>query len=244
MAEDTNLYGADYAFSPTDGQIVDLSRLAEKLTNYEDISDDLTEDEERRIVDYVKSCVDMSYNKIRKRYDHWLESDRAHDVYVPPKLRSFEKGGNRRHRAVADTVLTYLIAALAGRNPMFQLEGLNRSSRKVSSILERVLHSQMRRTAGEARLAQLLLDSIRYGFAPTKVVWDSKTNQNQIVNFDPRRSFPDPRVSWGDWEKWQYCVFTDYVSYNTLMGSGLYPKLEAPVPPPPHRPSSECVGSP
>ena len=65
MAEDTNLYGADYAFSPTDGQIVDLSRLAEKLTNYEDISDDLTEDEERRIVDYVKSCVDMSYNKIQ-----------------------------------------------------------------------------------------------------------------------------------------------------------------------------------
>ena len=153
MAEDTNLYGADYAFSPTDGQIVDLSRLAEKLTNYEDISDDLTEDEERRIVDYVKSCVDMSYNKIRKRYDHWLESDRAHDVYVPPEATQFrEKAVIADTRAVADTVLTYLMAALAGRNPMFQLEGLNRSSRKVSSILERVLHSQMRRTAGEPDL--------------------------------------------------------------------------------------------
>ena len=65
---DKNLYNADYAFSPTDGQIVDLSRLARKLTAYEDISDDLSEDEERRIVDYVKSCSDMSYNKIKKRY--------------------------------------------------------------------------------------------------------------------------------------------------------------------------------
>ena len=53
MADDNKiLYGADYAFSPTDGQIVDLSRLAQKLVNYEDISDDLTEEEERRIVDY------------------------------------------------------------------------------------------------------------------------------------------------------------------------------------------------
>ena len=228
MADDNKiLYGADYAFSPTDGQIVDLSRLAQKLVNYEDISDDLTEEEERRIVDYVKSCVDMSYNKIRKRYDHWLEADRAHDVYVPPEATAFrEKAVIADTRAVSDTVLTYLMAALAGRNPMFQLEGLNRSSRKVASILERVLHSQMRRTAGEARLAQLLLDSVRYGFAPTKVVWDAKNNQNQIVNFDPRRVFPDPRVSWGDWERWQYVVFTDYVSYNTLAGSGLYPKLK------------------
>ena len=166
-------------------------------------------------------------------------------TFTFPEATQFrEKAVIADTRAVADTVLTYLMAALAGRNPMFQLEGLNRSSRKVSSILERVLHtSQMRRTAGEARLAQLLLDSIRYGFAPTKIVWDSKTNQNQIVNFDPRRAFPDPRVSWGDWEKWQYCVFTDYVSYNTLMGSGLYPKLKK-HPPPPHRPLLGMRGSP
>ena len=224
---DKNLYNADYAFSPTDGQIVDLSRLARKLTAYEDISDDLSEDEERRIVDYVKSCSDMSYNKIKKRYDHWMEADRAHDVYVPPDATQFrEKAVVADTRAVADTVLTYLMAALGGRNPMFQLEGLNRSSRKVSSILERVLHSQMRRTAGEAKVAQMLLDSIRYGFAPTKIVWDSGLNQNRIINFDPRRVFPDPRVQWGDWENWQYVVFIDYVSYNTLSSSKLYPKLE------------------
>ena len=224
---DKNLYNAEYAFSPTDGQIVDLSRLARKLTAYEDISDDLSEDEERRIVDYVKSCSDMSYNKIKKRYDHWMEADRAHDVYVPPDATQFrEKAVVADTRAVADTVLTYLMAALGGRNPMFQLEGLNRSSRKVSSILERVLHSQMRRTAGEAKVAQMLLDSIRYGFAPTKIVWDSGLNQNRIINFDPRRVFPDPRVQWGDWENWQYVVFIDYVSYNTLSSSKLYPKLE------------------
>ena len=170
--------------------------------------------------------ADMSYFKIRKRYDHWKEADRAHDVYVPADATEFrEKAVMADTRAIADTVLTYLMAAMGGRNPMFQLEGLNRKSRNASLILERVLHQQMRRTAGEARLAQLLLDSIRYGFAPTKVVWDAKTNQNKLVNFDPRRCFPDPRVNWGDWENMQFVVFSDYMSFSALDSSGLYPKL-------------------
>mgnify|MGYP003308590269 CR=1 FL=1 len=219
-------YKGDYP-NVSDQQVVDLSRLINKLSDYEDISEDLTEDEERRLVDYVKTCVDMSYFKIKKRYGHWLEADRAHDAYIPPEATNFrEKAVITDTRAVADTVLTYLMAALAGRNPMFQLEGLDRQSRKTSMILERVLHSQMRRTAGEQRIAQMMLDSIRYGFAPAKIVWDAKTNQNRIVNFDPRRVFPDPRVSWGDWENWQFVVFTDYLSYNSMMSSGLYPKLK------------------
>ena len=221
-----NYRTAQYGASLNEGVVVDLSEYAERLVNYEDISHLLNEEQERRIVDYVKSMVDMSYYKIRGRYDHWKEADRAHDVYVPAGTTDFrEKAVIADTRAIADTVLTYLMAALGGRNPMFQLEGLNRKSRNAALILERVLHQQMRRTAGEARLAQLLLDSIRYGFAPTKIVWDGKSNQNQIVNFDPRRCFPDPRVNFGDWENMQYIAFADYVSYNSLLYSGLYPKL-------------------
>ena len=164
-----NYRTAQYGASLNEGVVVDLSEYAERLVNYEDISHLLNEEQERRIVDYVKSMVDMSYYKIRGRYDHWKEADRAHDVYVPAGTTDFrEKAVIANTRAIADTVLTYLMAALGGRNPMFQLEGLNRKSRNASLILERVLHQQMRRTAGEARLAQLLLDSIRYGFAPNR----------------------------------------------------------------------------
>ena len=222
-----NYRSAEYQAGPNEGIICDLSEYAEKLVAYEDISSLLNEEQERKIVDYVKSMVDMSYYKISKRYDHWKEADRAHDVYVPPEATSYrEKAVIADTRAIADTVLTYMMSALAGRNPMFQLEGMNRKSRQASLILERVLHQQMRRTAGEARLAQMLLDSIRYGFAPTKIVWDAKSNQNRVVNFDPRRVFPDPRVNWGDWDNMQYITFSDYVSYNTLLYSGLYPKLK------------------
>jgi hypothetical protein len=219
---------AEYVIPPREGIVVDLSEHIDKLVNYDDISHLLTDEQERRITDYVKSMVDMSYSRIRKRYDYWKEADRAHDVYVPPDTTDFrEKAVIADTRAIADTVLTYLMAALAGRNPMFQLEGLNRQSRRSSLILERLLHQHMRRTAGEARIAQLLLDSVRYGFAPTKVVWNHKTNQNNIVNFDPRRCYPDPRVNWGDWESMQFIVFSDYLSFSTLLSTGLYPRLKS-----------------
>lgn len=211
----------------SDGIVVDLSEHAEKIVAGDDISHLLTDEQEQRLVNYVKAMADMGHGTISKRYDHWLEADRAHDVWVPPDATDFrEKAVIADTRAIADTVLTYLMAALGGRNPMFQLEGLNRKSRQAALILERVLHQQMRRTAGEARMAQLLLDSTRYGFAPTKCIWDTQTNQNRLVNFDPRHCFPDPRVGWGDWERWQFVVFSDRYSFSALQQTGLYPKLE------------------
>mgnify|MGYP001157528132 FL=1 len=225
MALITNHYRSEYT-PLNDGIVVDLSEHATKLLAYEDISSDLTDDQEQKLVDYIKSAMQMSYDRISRRYDHWNEADRAHDVYVRPDATSFrEKAVIADTRAIADTVLTYLMAALTGRNPMFQLEGLNRKSRKSSAIIERLIHQQMRRTAGEARIAQHLLDSIRYGYAPTKITWDNTNRTNQITNFDPRRVFHDPRVQWGDWERMQYIIFSDYSSYDALLQTGMYPKL-------------------
>lgn len=209
-----------------DHVVVDLSDHIRKLVAYEDISDDLTDEQEQKLVSYIKACFDLSHTRISRRYDAWRDADRAHDVYVPPDTTEFrEKVVIADTRAIADTVLTYFMAALFGRNPMFQLEGLNRDSRTGALILERVLHQQMRRTAGEAKLAQLLLDCIRYGAAPTKLVWDQARNQNLIVNFDPRRAFPDPRVNWSEPERMQFTGFSDHLSYNALARSGAYPKL-------------------
>ena len=225
MTLTTTHYRAEYV-PDNDGIVVDLSTHADALMKYEDISSALDAEQEQRIVDYVKSAMQMSYDRISRRYDHWTQADRAHDVYVRPDATSFrEKAVIADTRAIADTVLTYLMAALTGRNPMFQLEGLNRKSRKSSAIIERLLHQQMRRTAGEARLAQHLLDCIRYGYAPTKVTWDAASRTNEITNFDPRRVFHDPRVQWGDWEKMQYIIFSDYASFDALVQTGQYPKL-------------------
>ena len=226
MALTTTNYRGEYV-PDDDGIIVDLSAHADALMAYEDISSRLTEDQEQRIVDYVKAAMQMSYDRISRRHEHWKQADRAHDVYVDPNATQFrEKAVIADTRAIADTVLTYLMAALTGRNPMFQLEGLNRKSRKSSAIIERLLHQQMRRTAGEARLAQHLLDSIRYGYAPTKVTWDASTRTNHITNFDPRRVFHDPRTQWGDWDRMQYIIFSDYSSYDALLQTGMYPKLK------------------
>ncbi|WP_139117746.1 hypothetical protein, partial [Endozoicomonas atrinae] len=121
-----------------EGVIVDLKNLIHPLTNYEDISTLLSQEQEQRLVSMVKTMSDMSFDRISRRYDHWQEADRAHDIYVPADTTDFrEKAVIPDTRAISDTVLTYMMSALGGRNPMFQLEGLNRDSRKSSMLLER-----------------------------------------------------------------------------------------------------------
>lgn len=207
-------------------EIVNLQPHWNALERYQDIAELLSEDEQAKIVSYLKQCHTMSHRAISKRYTHWDDADAAHDVYVDPDATDFrEKAVIPDTRAIADTVITYMMAALGGRNPMFQLEGTNRRSRKPALLLERILHQHMRRTAGEARLAQHLLDIVRYGMAPTKVIWNAEGNQNNVVNFDPRRTFPDPRVTWGDWDKMGFIMFSDHISFDALHRSNLYPKL-------------------
>ena len=209
-----------------DPVVADLSPFADKLLGYDDISEDLSQDQERRLVEYVKTISEMSYKSISRRYSSWQEADRAHDLYVPAESTAFRnKVVIADTRAISDTVLTYFMAAITGRNPMFQLEGLNRASRKPAVLLERVLHQQMRAGAGEARLAQQFLDLIRYGFAPTKYVWNDKLNSNMIVNCDPRKTFPDPRAQAGAVDKMQFIVFSDHASASSLRRSGMYPKV-------------------
>ena len=206
--------------------VADLSAFATKLMGYDDISEDLDAEQERRLVEYVKTISEMSYLSISKRYPAWKEADRAHDLYVPAEATAFRnKVVIADTRAISDTVLTYFMAAITGRNPMFQLEGLNRTSRQPAVLLERVLHQQMRAGAGEARLAQQFLDMIRYGFAPTKYVWNERANSNTIINCDPRKTFPDPRAQAGAVDKMQFIVFSDHASGSALRRTGMYPKV-------------------
>lgn len=212
--------------SLNDSVVVDLSALATKMMGYDDISEDLPSEQEKRLVEYVKVISEMSYDSVSKRYDSWLEADRAHDLYVPAESTAFRnKVVIADTRAISDTVLTYFMAAITGRNPMFQLEGLNRSSRKPAVLLERVMHQQMREGAAEARLAQQFLDLIRYGEAPTKWVWSEKLNTNLIINADPRKTFCDPRAPAGAVDKMAFIVFSDHASASTLRRSGMYPKI-------------------
>ena len=53
--------------APYNGVVVDLSRFANNLADYEDISSFLTEEEEAKIVAYVKAMAEMSHSRISRR---------------------------------------------------------------------------------------------------------------------------------------------------------------------------------
>ena len=50
----------DSSFDSSD-VVVDLSNLMEPITAYEDISDMLSEEQERKLVDYVRAASQMSW---------------------------------------------------------------------------------------------------------------------------------------------------------------------------------------
>ena len=71
--------------------VVDLSEHANALMEYEDISDMLTEDQETKLIDYVRACTKMSFERISGRHQHWQDADRAHDVWVPADSTKFRE---------------------------------------------------------------------------------------------------------------------------------------------------------
>ena len=71
--------------------IVNLSNLIGAITEYQDISSSLTQEQESRLVSCVKTMIEISYDQISKRHGHWKEAGRAHDVYVPADTTNFRE---------------------------------------------------------------------------------------------------------------------------------------------------------
>jgi len=63
--------------------IVDLSSHWQKLSQYEDISDDLTEEEELRLLNFVRACGKLSHHQMEKRYDHWRDAPIPAPLPIP-----------------------------------------------------------------------------------------------------------------------------------------------------------------
>ena len=210
--------------------VIDLTRYPNAmgaLQSYEDIASLLTVEDEGRLVAFVRSMAKMAYFGQQRRYEYWDRADEAYDVYVPPDSTDFrEKAVTTDARAVADTVIVYLMSALTGRNPMFQLKGLDRKSRRAAAVTERILHQQIKHTTGEARIAQMLLNSVRYGYAPIRNLWSDSANSNILRNYDPRHAFIDPRVNQSRIDEMQFMILTDYkTTQNLRTNSARYPRM-------------------
>ena len=66
--------------------VADLSEHADALLNQQDISDLLTDEQERKIAEYVKACAEMSYHQVSKRYGSWIPPfSQRHTFLIDPE---------------------------------------------------------------------------------------------------------------------------------------------------------------
>ena len=212
----------------------DLDPSAEKCgnklragLNAADMCDDMLE---RTIVDFVKQHFELSYDRIKERYDHWKEAEVAHDVYVPAQVVEQSRGRSTTQkpmlidiiktpysRAITDTISVFDLAVFGG-SPPFKLEVTGTgSTKKAAKILEAELHKQLRLDGYEAKFYQTSLDTNRYGMAATLVQYDQNGGGNKLVNLDPWCVFPDPRVTAQDRNDGDFVGYRSWASKTRLM---------------------------
>ncbi|NDD54611.1 hypothetical protein EBZ39_12175 [bacterium] len=204
----------------------------------------LTDEMERKLVDFVRAHFSMSHDYIKHRYGFWHEADEVHDLYVSTDaLEAFRRKTsvvNSRYsnmrpsikdlirtpyaRAIADTRATYMLAIFGG-TPAFRFEPTGtRSKRASAKLIERVLSENMRRIGFERNIYQMAMDQNRYGLAP--IVNFYNRDGNSLVNWDPYSYFPDPRVTSQNRHEADFEGYRSWASVVSLYRRGIYQKLD------------------
>jgi len=224
-----------------------LDQVARALDNSENAAQNLDEETEKKIVDYVKSHFDLSYDRISKRYDYWSDAEVTHDIYVPSrtvddvrssrsstttssnsrgtkKTRLIDQIKTPYSRSISDTICTYNLAIFGGAPP-FRIERTDlNSDRRAGKLLERRLHHNMRKVGYEQRLYQIFLDNNRYGMAPIANFYGK--DGNAPVNIDPWAYFPDPRVTAQNRHEADFVGYRTWASLTALHRRGHYQNLD------------------
>ena len=229
---------------------VGVDQVARALDNSENAAQNLDKDTEKKIVDFVHSHFDLSYDRISKRYDYWSDAEVTHDIYVPSRVvddvrsaRTASAGSNNStnsrnskkyrlidqiktpySRSISDTICTYNLAIFGGAPP-FRIERTSmESDRRAARLLERRLHHNMRKVGYEQTLYQIFLDNNRYGMAPVANFYGK--DGNSPVNIDPWAYFPDPRVTAQNRHEADFVGYRTWASLTALYRRGHYQNLD------------------
>lgn len=221
-----------------------LDQVARALDNSENAAQNLDKETEKKLVDYVKSHFDLSYDRISKRYDYWSDAEVTHDIYVPSRVvdnvratRGTSSSSNNSRktrlidqiktpysRSISDTICTYNLAIFGGAPP-FRIERTNLDSdRRAGRLLERRLSHNMRKIGYEQKLYQIFLDNNRYGMAPIANFYGK--DGNAPVNIDPWAYFPDPRVTSQNRHEADFVGYRTWASLTALHRRGHYQNLD------------------
>jgi hypothetical protein len=229
---------------------VGVDQVARALDNSENAAQNLDQETEKKLVDFVHSHFDLSYDRISKRYDYWSDAEVTHDIYVPSRVvddvrsaRTASAGSNTStnsrnskkyrlidqiktpySRSISDTICTYNLAIFGGAPP-FRIERTSmESDRRAARLLERRLHHNMRKVGYEQKLYQIFLDNNRYGMAPIANFYGK--DGNAPVNIDPWAYFPDPRVTAQNRHEADFVGYRTWASLTALYRRGHYQNLE------------------
>jgi len=156
----------------------------------------------QKIINLVRSCRKLSYEYMSQRYNGWNKSEKMDRAFIDVaekdtkgrKMNPFERQVYiPMSRAILDTLLTYWMAVICGKRPIFKINGRGGEDQMPAKKMEIIVDYQVERQRGMLAIYSFLRDLGKYGLSSIKNIF-CRNYQNVFVNEPQIIQFPFPHT--------------------------------------------------
>jgi hypothetical protein len=156
----------------------------------------------QKIIDLVRNCRKLSYEYMSQRYNGWNKSEKMDRAFIDVaekdtkgrKMNPFERQVYiPMSRAILDTLLTYWMAVICGKRPIFKINGRGGEDQMPAKKMEIIIDYQVERQRGMLAIYSFLRDLGKYGLSSIKNIF-CRNYQNVFANEPQIIQFPFPHT--------------------------------------------------
>lgn len=147
-----------------------------------------------RVLNYLKSRIDMSERAMRSFYDRWRAQEIRYQSYInlndwEKELKRLNDKGNKAAMVSVNvpysfftisTIITYLLQVFAGRKPIFQVMSNQPEAFQAGQNMEQILQYQSDHTRFIRELFHFLNDTQVYGVGIFRTRWETQDRDRTV----------------------------------------------------------------
>jgi hypothetical protein len=155
-----------------------------------------------KIINLVRNCRKLSYEYMAQRHNGWNKSEKMDRAFID--VTEKDTKGRRMNpferqvyipmsRAILDTLVTYWMAVICGKRPIFKINGRGGEDQAPAKRMEIIVDYQVERQRGMLAIYSFLRDLGKYGLSSIKNIF-CRDYQNVFTNEPRIVQFPFPHT--------------------------------------------------
>lgn len=156
----------------------------------------------KEVITLIGKCRTLSKEYMSQRYPAFEKAEKMDRAFID--VSETDSKGKKKNpfdrqvyipisRAIADTVVTYLMTVICGKRPYIKMHGRGGEDQKPAKTMEVIIDYQMERQRALLIVYTFLRDMMKYGFSTIKNVF-GREYQNSFANIQRMVPFPFPHT--------------------------------------------------